>query len=801
MKETITNGTMNGNGIHEVTNNLKNNSSNRECIPKSWGTKEFWGCGSEYDPDWVLTGQQKTLRDKLIELCRTTIRPRAVECDTDYKYPRESLDSLASLGLLGLIIPKELGGMGENHVCCAMVIETIARYGCPSTAMVYTMHLVGCSMLLLGCHQRPHVQQLLRRINKDKLIGTSVHSDPATGGHNWFPLSSKCALVDERTVKLLKFGAWATSAGYADWYGVQIVSPKFDGDFTNLSCFVVYRDDVRASSDDWSALGMHGNMSGPIIIEGKVSTDQMLGNFGDGQRIGEEAAGPFFYLCSSACWNGISMASMDLARKHTTRRAHADVGMRVCDYPIVQDYFGGCLSSTNSCRGMLLLLCQGLDQATDNCNWNRYADPKWNPRENFKVWLWQSKLETSENVIKVTQTMLKACGGTGYKSDLGVERLMRDGFAGCVMSASSELLRGNLGKSMLLGIESLDCWQMHCNERVLHNELNKMDLHAKKALMAKLQKEVKIEEIKESLNHPYQDTDFENPFNTMPPHYVDKTIITSDGIRHEPGLHPNKWTTLELVSRTEVSDKMALFVFGLPSESDHTGLLPGQYLAVQATIAGKKHLRYFSPISKPNDFGQIELALRFETHGIISQFFQNLKVGSEMEFMGPCGGFEYESNTLDELTLIASGGGITPGLQVIRCIMSDKKDNTEVNLIYYSDNYQDILYREELDEFAAVDGRLTVVHTLGDAPPHWTGPEGFIDADIIGRFVTKPNGRKHKIVLCGGPTMVLSCLYAFKALHFESEQIFTYGQFGTEQIRKVYGRNVKLSGHRCDNTL
>ena len=47
------------------------------------------------------------------------------------------MDALASIGLLGLIVPKELGGLGQNHVCVAMVVETIARYGCPSTAMVY----------------------------------------------------------------------------------------------------------------------------------------------------------------------------------------------------------------------------------------------------------------------------------------------------------------------------------------------------------------------------------------------------------------------------------------------------------------------------------------------------------------------------------------------------------------------------------------------------------------------------------------------------------------------------------------
>lgn len=45
---------------------------------KKWGKGEFWGVGSDYDPDWILTEGQKKLRDDLIELCRTKIRPQAV---------------------------------------------------------------------------------------------------------------------------------------------------------------------------------------------------------------------------------------------------------------------------------------------------------------------------------------------------------------------------------------------------------------------------------------------------------------------------------------------------------------------------------------------------------------------------------------------------------------------------------------------------------------------------------------------------------------------------------------------------
>lgn len=64
---------------------------------------------------------------------------------------------------------------------------------------------------------------------------------PFSGGHFWYPLSSKAKVLDENMVRLFKYGSWATSSGHADWYTIQTVSPDFGGDFSNLSCFLVYK--------------------------------------------------------------------------------------------------------------------------------------------------------------------------------------------------------------------------------------------------------------------------------------------------------------------------------------------------------------------------------------------------------------------------------------------------------------------------------------------------------------------------------------------------------------------------------
>ena len=47
-------------------------------VLKTWGEKEFWGLSWDYDPQWLLNSEQKEIQAKLIEVCRTVIRPNAV---------------------------------------------------------------------------------------------------------------------------------------------------------------------------------------------------------------------------------------------------------------------------------------------------------------------------------------------------------------------------------------------------------------------------------------------------------------------------------------------------------------------------------------------------------------------------------------------------------------------------------------------------------------------------------------------------------------------------------------------------
>ncbi|WP_119458433.1 acyl-CoA dehydrogenase family protein [Rhodospirillaceae bacterium SYSU D60014] len=453
---------------------------------KKWGAEEFWGLGFEFDPQWLLTDEQKELQAKLIELARTTLRDNAIQSDKKLLFPRKNFEALSKLGLLGLLVPKELGGLGQNHVCAAMVVETIARYGCPSTAMCYTMHTGAVAAALLRHHGNDTLKDILRRVDRDVLIGTLSYSDPETGSHFWYPISSGAEKVDGG-YKVRKKASWTTSGGFADWYVIQTTSPDFGGNYSDLTCWLVTKDEVKAEPSKWDGLGLRGNQSGTLEVDDVVlSADRMVGPKGDGASSNDEAVDPFFLLCSSSCWNGISLGMIDIAKGHTTKKKHVDVGMRVCDYPTIQDYVGEAIIDTNASRALVFQMAKAMDQLTNDCDWSIHEDVSKLPRAQVLHWMWQVKFKAAKTVTQVSDKMLHACGGTGYKPGLGIERLLRDGKAGWVMGPTNEVLRQFVGKSALLGFASLDYWNQAVNERVLTNEIKKLDPAAKRQLAERL---------------------------------------------------------------------------------------------------------------------------------------------------------------------------------------------------------------------------------------------------------------------------------------------------------------------------
>ena len=459
---------------------------------KMWGSEPFWGLGYEWDPEWMLTERQKELRDLLIELCEKEIRAAAKRHDDELLFPRRSLELLGEHGFLGLTVPEEYGGLGENHVAYAMACETIARYGCASTAMCYVMHIGAVSAVMY----RPTpelIDKYIRPLRSGK-IGTLSYSDPETGSHFWYPISSGAERMNGG-FRVRKKASWTTSAGFADFYVVQTTSPDFTG-YDDLSVFVVDADDVEAQPALWDALGLRGNQSGPLEVPNvELPAEQVIGPVGDGAASNDEIVDPFFLIGSSSVWNGLALGAIDIGKRHTTRRRHVDVGLRVADYPTIQDYVGEAVIDTNAARVFVYSVARALDEATDDNT--RTLAPGETARADFLHWVWQIKFAAAKNVARVVDKMLHACGGSGYKRDMELERYLRDAKAGWVMGPTNEVLRQFVGKAVLLGFDSLDYWNQTFNRRAVENEIKKLDAKGKRELAEQLLSQAEEQEAKE----------------------------------------------------------------------------------------------------------------------------------------------------------------------------------------------------------------------------------------------------------------------------------------------------------------
>ncbi len=219
------------------------------------------------------------------------------------------------------------------------------------------------------------------------------------------------------------------------------------------------------------------------------------GPTGDGANSNDESVDPWFLVGSSSVWNGLALGAIDIAKRHTTRKKHVDVGLRVADYPTIQDYVGEAVMDTNASRLFTLSVAQAMDGATENNTVN--PGPGELARGNFLHWAWQIKFEAAKNTAHVVDKMLHACGGSGYKRDMELERYLRDAKAGWVMGPTNEVLRQFVGKAVLLGFESLDYWNQSYNRRAVENEVKKLDAAGKRELAEQLFKEADEQQSKE----------------------------------------------------------------------------------------------------------------------------------------------------------------------------------------------------------------------------------------------------------------------------------------------------------------
>uniref|UniRef100_A0A0E0MS16 NADH-cytochrome b5 reductase n=1 Tax=Oryza rufipogon TaxID=4529 RepID=A0A0E0MS16_ORYRU len=206
-------------------------------------------------------------------------------------------------------------------------------------------------------------------------------------------------------------------------------------------------------------------------------------------------------------------------------------------------------------------------------------------------------------------------------------------------------------------------------------------------------------------------------------------------------LNPDKWLEFKLQEKATVSHNSQLFRFSF-DPSTKLGL----------DVASCLITRY-TPISDPDSKGYFDLLIKVYPDGKMSQYFASLKPGDVVEVKGPIEKLRYSPNMKKQIGMIAGGTGITPMLQVVRAILKNPDDNTQVSLIYANVSPDDILLKRELDRLASSYPNFKVFYTVDKPSNDWRGGVGYISKDIALKGLPRP-GEDSLILVCGPPGMM-----------------------------------------------
>lgn len=227
------------------------------------------------------------------------------------------------------------------------------------------------------------------------------------------------------------------------------------------------------------------------------------------------------------------------------------------------------------------------------------------------------------------------------------------------------------------------------------------------------------------------------------------------------GLDPTKFTPLKLTKVTPISDNTAVYRFAYDNPEATSGMTVASCLVVKAAIGSEKPdgtranvIRPYTPISRPDVPGYLELAVKTYVQGKMSAHIAKLKVGDTLDFKGPILKLPYKPNQYKEIGMVAGGTGIAPMLQVVDEILDDKSDRTKVSLIFANQTENDILMKKEIDaRVAANPDKLKVYYVVDKASSWlWKGGQGYVTEEMLKAHMPKPS-KESMVYVCGPPPM------------------------------------------------
>jgi acyl-CoA dehydrogenase len=367
--------------------------------------------------------------------------PHAAAVDAESRFPVEAITALKEAGLLGALVPLELGGPGLAFAEIFAICYLLGRC-CASTAMIFAMHQIQVACILLHGRSVAWHNDFLKRIHAEQLLLASATTEAGVGGD----LSrSVCAVArDGDRFSLEKQG---TVISYGDQADAVLITTRAGIDAPPTDQVIVAALRAQLSLErtgGWDALGMRGTCSNSYSLKAAGHVDQILPEpYAD---ISPRTMVPVAHLTWASLWLGIATDAAARARNFLRRQAKP-----AGDAPAMPGMNAMRLAEAVSLlQAMRANIVQGsrLYEAA-------LKTPEGTTALSFGITMNNIKTSTAARAVEVINQAMMVCGIAGYRNDtpFSLGRHLRDAHSAALM-VNNDRITANTAS--LLRVHKLD---------------------------------------------------------------------------------------------------------------------------------------------------------------------------------------------------------------------------------------------------------------------------------------------------------------------------------------------------------
>ncbi|GFS26373.1 very-long-chain specific acyl-CoA dehydrogenase, mitochondrial protein [Elysia marginata] len=346
--------------------------------------------------------------------------------DEKAKIPDDVLQQLKDLGLFGLQIPEEYGGLNLDATGFARICEVTSLDGAIAVTLAAHQSIGLKGILIAGTDEQK--QKYLPQLATGERVAAFCLTEPSSGS-DAASIQTKATLSEDGQTFYLNGGKiWISNGGIADVFTVfaktEVTTPEGEKE-DKVTAFIVERNFGGVShGKPEDKLGIRGSNTCEVHFDNTpVPIENVLGEVGGGFKIAMRIlnSGRFSMGSSGA---GFLKVLINLTSEHATSRAQ--FGKKLSEFGLIQEKFSKLAITTYAMESMAYLTAGTLDS---------YDDP------DMSVEAAMVKIFSSEGCWQCVSECLQVLGGLGYMKDYPYERYLRDSRILLIFEGTNEILR------------------------------------------------------------------------------------------------------------------------------------------------------------------------------------------------------------------------------------------------------------------------------------------------------------------------------------------------------------------------